>query len=495
MAGLRRGPAAAWPHAGTIQIQPRYLDNSVAHPDDTWTAPHLDPLMKQALAGPSQSAPVDEPRVVHRPARTAPKPARLVRMTPSFLVRSATDVVAAVPYLLGFHPADSLVVVGMHDEQVVFTARYDLPPADLAEEQAKHLAVLIARQGINGATLLGYGVAARVTPAVVQAAAEIRRTGITVLDVLRVTDGQFWSYLCEEAGCCPKPCPPADSAVAAAATFAGQVALPDRDALVAQLAPVTGDERAAMAAATARAQGRLTDEFGADLSGDDFARLLRRAGRRAVRDAERRYRSGRRLTDDEVAWLGVTLVDLEVRDYAWERTGEEEWRLPLWTDVLRRVEPGYVPAPAALLSFAAWRQGSGALARDAAERALAQDPEYRMAAQMDELLGLGLSPEMVRNWPRVDRPASDPSSRPARSERRESGGGRPRSSRPVRSARSGRSGRSEGDGWRPPQPRTTERAGGGQAGGGQANGGGQAGRERAGGGRGGTHRRPRRRSV
>jgi hypothetical protein len=423
-------------------------------------------------------------------------------MTPSFPVRSAADVVAAVPYLLGFHPADSLVVVGAHGDQVVFTARYDLPPPDLAEEQAKHLAVLITHQGINSATLLGYGAAARVTPAVLPAAAELRRTGITVRDVLRVTDGQFWSYLCEDAGCCPKPCPPADSAVAAAATFAGQVALPDREALVAQLAPVTGDDRAAMAAATARAQGRLTDEFGADLGGDDFARVLRRAGRRAVRDAERRYRSGRRLTDDEVAWLGVTLVDLMVRDYAWARTGEEEWRLPLWTDVLRRVEPGYVPAPAALLSFAAWRQGSGALAREAVERALAHDPEYRMAAQIDELLNFGVSPEMVRNWPQMDRPAFDPSSRSATSDGPEPGGGRPRSSRSARSARSGRAeadgwrpqqpGRAEratGDGWRPRQPGRAERAG---SDGWRPR---QPGKgERAGGGRG-SHRRTRRRSV
>ena len=97
------------------------------------------------------------------------------------------------------------------------------------------------------------------------------------------------------------------------------------------------------------------------------------------------------------------LVDLTARDYAWERTGEEEWRLALWTDVLRRVEPAYVPAPASLLSFAAWRSGLGSLARVAVERALSQDPEYRMALMLDEILAFGVSPAMVEGWPEMDR--------------------------------------------------------------------------------------------
>jgi hypothetical protein len=345
-------------------------------------------------------------------------------MTPSFVIRSSSDIIAAVPFVLGFHPADSLVTVGLHGSRIIFAARYDLPSADLAEDQARHLAALIEDQGINGATLIGYGAEARVTPAIRHAAEEIRRLGMTVRDVLRVNEGQFWSDLCEDEGCCPKPCPPADSAIAVAATVEGQVALPDREALVAQLAPVVGAERAAMTAATARAQGRLTDEFGADLRGDDFARVLRRAGRRAVRDAERRYRSGRRLTDDEAAWLGVMLLDLEVRDYAWERTGEEDWRISLWRDVLRRVEPGYVPAAAGLLSFAAWRQGSGALGRIAVDRALAHDPEYRMAVHMEEVLNLGLSPANVRDWPAVDRSAFDPASAGVSTGQREDGPGR-----------------------------------------------------------------------
>nr|WP_305070542.1 DUF4192 family protein [Micromonospora sp. 4G55] len=46
---------------------------------------------------------------------------------PRLTVRSPADLLAAVPYLLGFHPADSVVVVAMRAQRVVFAARADLP--------------------------------------------------------------------------------------------------------------------------------------------------------------------------------------------------------------------------------------------------------------------------------------------------------------------------------------------------------------------------------
>ena len=75
--------------------------------------------------------------------------------------------------------------------------------------------------------------------------------GLQVLDALRVTDGRWWSYLCTEPDCCPpegRRYDPTANQVTASAVFAGQVALPDRAALVAQVAPVDGPARDAMRA-------------------------------------------------------------------------------------------------------------------------------------------------------------------------------------------------------------------------------------------------------
>jgi hypothetical protein len=312
-------------------------------------------------------------------------------------------LLAAVPYLVGFHPADSVVVVGIAGHKVLFAARSDLPPPgdEPSRAAAKRLAEMVMRQAVDETTVIGYGEAGRVTPIVLRLGDALRRRDVRVLDLLRVTDGRYWSYLCDEPGCCPDdgtPYAPEGSVIAARATYAGAVVLPDREALMAQFAPVTGVPRELMVAATERAETRLAGVPAAEL-----ARYVRRAGRAFVREAERRYRVGRLLTDDEVAWLGVLLVDTSVRDYAWERVGVEDWRLRLWTDVLRRVEPAYVPAVAALLGFTAWRQGLGPHAQAAVDRALAVDEGYGMALLLAEILDYGLPPSVMAEHPQLGR--------------------------------------------------------------------------------------------
>ncbi|MFG1949600.1 DUF4192 domain-containing protein [Micromonospora sp. NPDC048830] len=329
---------------------------------------------------------------------------------PRLAVRSPADLIAAVPYLLGFHPADSVVVVALRGPRIVFAARADLPgPGADPLDPASHLAGVIARQGAESATVLGYGEAARVTPAVDAVRGSLTAAGLAVLDALRVTDGRYWSYLCAEPACCPAEGTPYDagaSEVSAAAVFAGQVALPDRAALTAQVAPLGGPAASAMRAAVARAERRrdalLAGAPTTDLIG---GRTLRRAGVNAVRAALRRHRRGERLPDDEVAWLTVLLTHLPIRDHAWERTDGRDGDIDLWTDVLRRAAPELIAAPGCLLAFAAWRAGQGALAAVALERVLAAHPGYSLALLLDELLRAGVPPSRLDGWPAVNPPA------------------------------------------------------------------------------------------
>ncbi|GAA3349731.1 hypothetical protein GCM10020358_72950 [Amorphoplanes nipponensis] len=439
-------------------------------------------------------------------------------------VTSPAELISAVPFLIGFHPADSLTVVAMRGPLITFAVRIDLPEDGTPEEEAHaavlHLATVVLRQQVEAVTILGYGTESRVTPAVLRISKAFRKEGLTIVDELRVTDGRYWSYLCTETRCCPaegRPCEPANSVLAAEATFAGAVALPDRETLSAQLAPVTGDDREAMTSATAKAVLRLAAlaserpalpgarigpapgyersgdaprfhdsktpeplaaasaagrpgtaelhlggvlwaklglavplppdrkptadpdpatgpvpgpgarpdlnaepdlgtqpnpdpdmrpeaQLAPDLLSDEdyFFTLVRNAGRLAVREAERCYSSGGRLPDDDVAWLGVLLLNVPVRDYAWTRTRTEEWELALWSDVMRRVESRYLPAPAGLLAFVAWRMGQGALASVAVERALTEKPDYSLGLLMQRVLTVGLPPSVVDGWPAVE---------------------------------------------------------------------------------------------
>ena len=90
----------------------------------------------------------------------------------------------------------------------------------------------------------------------------------------------------------------------------------------------------------------------------------------------------------------MALRDLRVRDDAWARMdpAHADAHRRLWTDVVRRAQPGYVAAPAALLAFVAWQSGDGALANVALDRALADDPRYSMALLLRQVITAGAPP-------------------------------------------------------------------------------------------------------
>ncbi|GAA0314288.1 hypothetical protein GCM10010151_00460 [Actinoallomurus spadix] len=318
-------------------------------------------------------------------------------------LRSPADVVAAIPYLVGFHPADSVVVLCCGGADGAYAIRLDLTASDALLD---HVTELITRRRPADVILTGYGPGARVTPVVERVGDRLTRDGVRLREVLRVEDGRYWSYLCTDPACCPPEGTFVDvrgSAVAAAAIAGGLVALPDREELARMIAPMGGE---AMRQATERAERRLTSW--ADVPRDGVARADATRGRMARRVAEEGVRLVRLLieraraggdppTDEEVAWLGVLLVNLRVRDEAWVRIddGEIGAHIRLWRDVMRRVAEPYLPGPACLLAFAAWRAGEGALANLALDRALAADPHYSMARLLHELFVSGLPPWSV----------------------------------------------------------------------------------------------------
>lgn len=341
---------------------------------------------------------------------------------PLLRISSPADLLAAIPYLLGFHPSDSVVAVGLHSGQVAFIARVDLPgTGDSPTGLARHLCGVLARQDVEAVVLVGYGEPARVDPPMlaIRASLPSHARDLALFDVLRACDGYYWSYLCADPGCCPASGTPFDvssSEIAAAAAFGGVVALPDRASFVARIAPVEGAARDAMRRATGLAKRRLRNLTGSS------ARLS--AGEIALREAVGRQRSGDRLTDDDVAWLTVLLRQLSVRDRAWEMVTEPDLHVALWTEVVRRAQPELVAAPASLLAFAAWRAGDGPLASVAVERSLACDPTYSMAHLLDDILYLGTSPSTLDDWPTGPSGASGGGSRgPSGGSRGGAGGG------------------------------------------------------------------------
>ena len=313
-------------------------------------------------------------------------------------LRSASDLLAVVPYLMGFHPSDSVVLVGFGDRTVRFVARVDLPEPD-DPGPTRQLAEVADRQAIDEVALVGYGPLARVDPAVLELCVRLEEIGLPVREALRVTDDRYWSYLCDNPQCCAPEGTPfrgETSPVAVSAVVAGCVALPDRAAMEQRVASVVGAEREAFAAATAHAEHRISKAF---ISGDQAlvrARLVR-GGAGLLDRALRRYENGGRLGDPAAAWLSVLLGEEQFASVAWQRvdrTGAAA-HIAMWCDLTRRVEPAYLPPVATLLGYAAWRTGDGALAGIAVQRALDVKPTYEPAQVIQALLDAGTPPDAV----------------------------------------------------------------------------------------------------
>ncbi len=177
-------------------------------------------------------------------------------------ISSPAGLLAVVPHLLGFTPESSLVVLGVAPPagRIKFGLRYDLPdPPDTAAAAAiaAHAAGILGRYQLTTATVAGYGPGPLVTPVADAIRDMASREGVALLDVLRVQDGRFWSYLCGEPSCCPAegmPFDPAGHPASAVLADAGLPVLPGRDALAATIAPLTGPVAEAMAQATRRAE-------------------------------------------------------------------------------------------------------------------------------------------------------------------------------------------------------------------------------------------------
>jgi hypothetical protein len=315
---------------------------------------------------------------------------------PSVQISSPAELIAVVPHLLGFAPQASLVVIGVSPPrgQVRLTFRYDLPDPPEALEAAaiaEHAVGVLRRHRIAIAVVIGYGPGPLVTP-LADALREASRTGLTLRDVLRVQDGRYWSYICRDPSCCAAegaPLDPTEHAAAQAMTAAGAEVLPDREALAATLAHVTGSDAEVMARATRRAIRNA-----ARLVKTEGMRALDREGLSAVQAAIVSCRDGRRISRSRHAWLSVVLMRLPVRDDAWALMEPEhrDAHIRLWTDLVRHAQHGFAAAPASLLAFTAWQSGNGALANIALDRALADTPGYSMAELIRQAISVGLPP-------------------------------------------------------------------------------------------------------
>lgn len=301
------------------------------------------------------------------------------------------DVLAAVPLLMGFTPTNSLIFVSVQGCQM--HARIDHPrTADEFEVAADQMVTAMTRNGVGACLLVSYVEESKQATGAREAfVRQAERAGIVVIDHLWVT-GNLWRQPGPGGVFQPVDGVPFDVSThpttLASVVEGVRKPLASREALAETL---TGkpDPVEAWEAALVRLAGL----------GDPLA--LAEEGR-WVQERVRSFRAdGARLDVDEAARMLAALERIELRDVVWAEVTRETARpmADLLADLLRRSQPEAVVAVAALLGFAAWQSGDGALAWCAVDRATAMDPGYGLALLVGHALTIAMPPG---KWDGID---------------------------------------------------------------------------------------------
>lgn len=324
---------------------------------------------------------------------------------PALTIANPGELADVIPYLLGFHPQASVVLVGLHDRSVVVTARIDLAELDI--RATKELLEILSRNSCQSVVLALYDECSSAprlphSDIIAQLTQACDAETIHVVEALLVSGDRFYSYLCEGSECCPsegQPLQRQTSVAVAAATYAGMVALDSREEVGRLLEPYENQVRDLLEPHLAQAENEMMKA-----SLDDALGKFRRYWLRRLKNWDENIACGTAeladLAPDEIAGMLVAIAETSIRDEIWLLIDAERIQSdPLWIELARRAPAPYDAAPLFLLAWSRWRAGNGTLARCALERALLSDPGYTAATLLLSALDQGLNPHQT---PRLD---------------------------------------------------------------------------------------------
>ncbi|MBO3681168.1 DUF4192 domain-containing protein [Streptomyces sp. NEAU-YJ-81] len=349
-------------------------------------------------------------------------------------LRSPAELADALPYVLGFQPDDSIVMIALHGSRGRFGGRLRLGIPRIPEEwpevcdqlaecliggserrggRPDGVVLFLCQEPAEGES--GEEAMERLRPLAQRLRTACGGLEVPVFEALCISGGRFWSYVCPDRRCCPPEgvplALPGTSVMAAAATFAGVQVRGSLREMEARLAPLgapraDGQERA-LDAAGAELVPRILD--GAE-STTVCAQTLGLVGRMldtfqsapSAADACAADLHDDRLLDDrEAAAVIIGLQDRRTRDRAagWMEEVDADAALRLWRALARRCVGPYgehAAAPLTLAGWVAWSAGDELTARVALGRALRVDPDYLFARLLHQACNEGVHPKLLR---------------------------------------------------------------------------------------------------
>jgi len=306
---------------------------------------------------------------------------------------SAHDLITAVPFLIGFHPTNSIVLISIKDESIGLAMRIDLPE-HLESDGIDLLAHHYIQNESDTALLVAYMPEGRDDgdSLLISLGAGLIRNGISIQESIVVRGGRYRSIICRDESCCPPSgtsVPIIENSHFAAEHVVAGIPMPYADIsdLIESLAP-----------SPESFDSSWCDEVNRFYISEDAPELgeLRRDGVETMDLLLDSYRVGQGASDNElVARMIGRMSDVQVRDYALGVHGEDTYDLyfTMWRELLRLAPPGYAAPIACIVAAMAYENGNGALAQKALDRAVGEDEKYPLASLLRRVFNAGWPPE------------------------------------------------------------------------------------------------------
>jgi hypothetical protein len=293
------------------------------------------------------------------------------------VVQSPDELIAAMPHVLGFKPAESLILVPLGPGLPI--TRVDLPRT--ARDRGKVWDALRgpytqhARPGARVVVVCVTEDRRSAELASQQLANQLETVGITTHLRLWANGERWQEFTSGETGLQTQA---AADRIAAETVLSGALQpAASRESLAASL---NGDRAPIADALPAARMAAAASKPGAE-RGWALDRL------------EQFHTDGNRLSDVDGARMLVALETISTRDALWEDMSTQNTgsHIALWSDLTRRAPDGLRAAPASMLGFASWLRGDGARAGCALDQVPADRP-YSMAAVVASALQNGIHP-------------------------------------------------------------------------------------------------------
>jgi hypothetical protein len=306
---------------------------------------------------------------------------------------TAHDLITAVPFLIGFHPTQSLVLISVKDGAIGLAMRIDLPDR-LAADAIDMLAHHFIKEEAEAALLVAYMPNDREDgdSLLIAMGAGLIRNGIAVQESIVVRDGRYRSIICRDIECCPGEgleLPAIENSQIAAEHVVAGIPMPFAD---------IADLVESLAADPQSLDFDWSDQVANFFIAEDAEELeaLRRDGVETMELLMDEYRTGRGPSDRSlVARMIGRMSDVQVRDYALGVHTEDSYDLyfTMWRELLRLAPRGFVAPIACIVAAMAYENGDGALAQKALDRAFDDDDHYPLASLLRRVFNAGWPPE------------------------------------------------------------------------------------------------------